>query len=169
MISPEYLEVQRQMHREKEAYGKYSAKWAPSVMALCAEAESHDVLDYGCGKAELNLNLPFSIKRYDPAIPKYEERPEPADIVVCTDVLEHVEEEFVDEVLDDLERLTKRFLLFEIATCKAKKHLPDGRNAHITIHPVEWWMEKLRARWDVVEMVQSKDGCNGVMEVRREH
>lgn len=169
MITPEYLEIQRQMHRDKASYGKYSSKWAEIVMTLCATEKTTDVLDYGCGKGELNLHLPFAIHCYDPAVPKYEAKPAPADIVVCTDVLEHVEEQFVDEVLDDLKRLTRKYMVFEIATGPAKKHLPDGRNAHITQRPVRWWLDKLEERFEVYEMSQTKEGMYGILEARHVH
>jgi hypothetical protein len=28
------------------------------------------------------------------------------------------------------------------------KTLPDGRNAHLTQQPLEWWLPKLMSRWD---------------------
>ena len=157
MITDEYRELNRQLHADRKDYGRSSSRWAPVVMNLCSQIESTDVLDYGCGKAELNLHLPFELKKYDPAIKKYEAKPEPADIVVCTDVMEHVEPQFIDNVLDDLVRLSPHLCLLNVATRLAVKTLADGRNAHISHHPIEWWMPKIRERWEVLE-TQATEG-----------
>ena len=87
---------------------------------------------------------------YDPAIPGKDAPPGPADLVVCTDVLEHVEPEHLDAVLDDLQRLAKKSLFLLIATRPASKALPDGRNAHLTIEPPKWWIPKLMERLDLI-------------------
>ena len=149
LISEEYRALNAELHRNKNEYGKRGNLVAPTVMMHCAQMETNDVLDYGCGKAELHLHLPFAIQNYDPAIPKYSHSPEPAFVVVCTDVLEHVEPEHVDAVLDDLQRVTKGVLLLSICLVEAKKFLSDGRNAHLSIHPKEWWFEKLEQRFDI--------------------
>jgi hypothetical protein len=36
-----------------------------------------------------------------------------------------------------------------IHTGPAMKHLPDGRNAHLTQEPIEWWLPKLTDRFDI--------------------
>jgi len=119
-------------------------------MRLCEQYKTQSVLDYGCGKASLSLHLPFTITSYDPAITKFAEEPEPADVVVCVDVMEHVEEPYVDVVLDHLKQLTRKVMLLHIALIPAKKQLPDGRNAHITLKPVEWWKEKIDTRFSML-------------------
>jgi hypothetical protein len=59
-------------------------------------------LDHGSGKETLANALPqFTVRGYDPAIPDLDTHPEPHDLFICTDVLEHVEPEFVDMVIDD--------------------------------------------------------------------
>jgi 2-polyprenyl-3-methyl-5-hydroxy-6-metoxy-1,4-benzoquinol methylase len=76
--------------------------------------------------------------------------PEPADFVICNDVLEHVEPECVDAVLDHLAALVRRVGLIGIATKYALSHqLPDGRNPHLSVHSGEWWQAKLQARFAV--------------------
>lgn len=149
MITEDYKDQNAQLHITHKEYGSYGGKWAPVVLQLCNELKSMDVLDYGCGKATLHMQLPFGIHNYDPAVPKYAERPEPADVVVCADVMEHVEPEFTDEVLDDLEALTKKVGLLSVATRPAKKTLPDGRNAHLVVQTGQWWYDKIRERWNI--------------------
>jgi hypothetical protein len=107
-----------------------------------------DVLDYGCGKQTLKALLPYVVG-YDPCIPGLDDPPSPADLVVCTDVLEHIEPTCLAAVLDDLQRVTGSALFATIATGPAKKFLADGRNAHLIQKPIEWWLPKFWYRFDL--------------------
>lgn len=152
-ISPQYLEQNRQLHAAG-SYGLSGQKYAPFVLAACRLAGSRDILDYGCGQRTLERALGFPIRNYDPCIPGLDAPPEPADVVVCTDVLEHVEPECLDEVLDDLARLTRRLGVLVIATRPAKKVLPDGRNAHLIQQPSSWWRMRLEKRFRIAELTE---------------
>ena len=96
-------------------------------------------------------NLDFEITQYDPAIPQFSEYPVAHDIVVCTDVLEHIEPEFLDNVLTEIHDLSKRLVFLTVATRKACKTLADGRNAHLIIENEKWWMEKLTSKFKILE------------------
>lgn len=102
-------------------------------------------LDFGSGKGTLAkaIGERFPIAEYDPAIPGKDETPEPAELVICTDVLEHIEPVHLNAVLRELARLSQRKLFFNIALREASKTLPDGRNTHLIVKPAEWWREKL--------------------------
>lgn len=108
-----------------------------------------DILDYGCGKGELTkaLGRRYHITGFDPAILEASTPPAPCEFVFCGDVLEHIEPECLDAVLDDLQRVTAKHGLFIISTRPAKKTLPDGRNAHLIIQPLEWWIPRLAQRF----------------------
>lgn len=149
LLSPEYRELNQKLH-EKGNYGISGQRYANAVMSLCNGFGTNDVLDYGCGQRTLENALGFEIKNYDPCIPGLETTPEPADIVACTDVLEHVEPYYLDAVLDDLARLTKRAGFFVIANRPAKKFLEDGRNAHLIQEPYHWWRPRLASRWRIL-------------------
>ena len=148
MISDEYRKLNEHLHETHDDYGTYGWILAGHVFRACNMLQTTDVLDYGCGKGTLNLNLPFGIQCYDPAVFKYSAPPQPADVVVCCDVMEHVEPEYLDAVLDHLVSLTKHVCLFMIHTRPAKKFLPDGRNAHISLHDEKWWLDKLGQYFD---------------------
>ena len=150
-ITPGYLEQNRKLH-ETGYYGLRGGRWAPTVLNVCKVAGSRDVLDYGCGQRTLERDLDFPIRNYDPCIPGLDAPPEPADVVACTDVLEHIEPECLDEVLDDLKRVTRNIGFFVIATQPAKKVLPDGRNAHLIQESLAWWRRKLEARFKVSQV-----------------
>lgn len=70
-------------------------------------------------------------------------------MVACIDVLEHIEPDCLDNVLDHLCALTEGILFCSIDTGPAVKVLSDGRNAHLTQQPIEWWLPKIWERWDI--------------------
>ncbi len=107
--SPEYQKQQEKLHA-KGNYGVTAQKYGQLVSKLVDELEIDHLLDYGCGS---NLSLQKTLKPnrsiqyqcYDVGVPEYSKDPVPADLVVCVDVLEHIEPEFLDSVLDHLEDL----------------------------------------------------------------
>ena len=41
--------------------------------------------------------------------------------------------------------MAKRFVYMNVASYPAKKILPNGWNAHVTIKPPEWWRPRIEA------------------------
>jgi hypothetical protein len=144
LISADYARLNQQLHEENLAYGVGGGKHADTVLKICKAIETTSVLDYGAGKCYLAKALPFPIWNYDPAIQQYSESPRPADIVVCTDVLEHIEPDKLAYVLDDLRRCVVKVGYFVISTRLAGKTLPDGRNTHLIVKGRAWWKAILR-------------------------
>ena len=70
-------------------------------------------------------------------------------MVACIDVLEHIEPQFLEVVLDHLSSLAEGVIFLSIDTGPAQKVLSDGRNAHLILQPMCWWMPKIFERWDV--------------------
>lgn len=157
LISDEYRKLNEQLHTTNAAYGVNGGRNADVVMEICNKMGSKDVLDYGCGKHGLKNTLGFDIKEYDPAIPGYEQEPEPADIVVCADVMEHIEPENLIDVVEHLESLTKKVIYLVIATRPAIKTLADGRNAHLIVEPVNFWVRLLSRVFDF-QQIDNKGG-----------
>lgn len=144
LISDEYRALNRQLHEEEGSiYGRGGNSWVGDVSDVREDGES--VLDYGCGKGNFKKWAPFPVAEYDPAIPGKDSEPEAADIVVCTDVLEHVEPDRIDKVIGHIYALTKRAAFITIALQPSKQVLADGRNAHLIIESADWWREKLAA------------------------
>lgn len=163
LFSPEYAHLQNNFHRERPDYGTSGSNYADQILQMANSLQTRSVLDYGCGKCTLAKALPFPIQNYDPFIKEYSQRPQPADLVVCTDVMEHVEEGYVDNVFTDIWSLTKKALFFQIATCEAKKVLPDGRNAHITIRDINWWLTRMMQKFEVKSVMNTGGGFVAVM------
>ena len=168
-------ELYRQMHGQapstankkkrgkKATFGGSSLTPHVSVIGrLVAEHHPATLLDYGSGKGQLYQDSPaheaggrhkvlgdwpgVAITCYDPGYEPYADEVEGQfDAVISTDMLEHVPEEDVPWVLDELFARAKRFLYLVAACFAARKHLPDGQNAHCTIMPPAWWVGQLEA------------------------
>lgn len=144
LISTEYRELNSRLHNENLTYGVGGGRHADRVIKLTESLGSKSVLDYGAGKGYLAKALPFPIWEYDPAIPGKDELPRPADLVICTDVLEHIEPDKIMLVLDDLRRCVKKVGYFTINMGPAKKTLADGRNTHLIQKDKDWWVKQLK-------------------------
>lgn len=159
MISESYRQLNRKLHEERPDYGANGHRFAAPIKELANQFKTREILDYGCGKQSLGKALDaFNVLGYDPCIEGLDKPPEPADIVYCGDVLEHVEPEYLDSVLDDLKRVTKKAGIFVVHTYPAEKTLSDGRNAHLIQEYVEWWIPKIRERFFIqTVMVHPKE------------
>lgn len=151
LISPDYRQEQIRLHTDPRGYGGRGRKWATFVNALIWVHECQSVLDYGCGEGSLGVHLALAgrckdIRQYDPAVPGFEALPEPADLVVCTDVLEHVEADKIDAVLDHLCGLTQKVLFVVVSLIETAKTLSDGRQAHILLKDPTWWHAQFTQR-----------------------
>lgn len=150
LISPAYLAEQKKLH--ESGYGGRGFKWTDVVLHLMAHFHARDVLDYGCGQGTLGQHLRTAglresqVTEYDPAIRRFQEIPlYGSDLVVCTDVLEHIELEYIDNVLRHLRDLTQIRLFTVISLVGTEKRLSDGRDAHILIRDVPWWLAKFES------------------------
>ena len=162
LISSEYLALQTELHQNLY-YGVASIGIAPEVKDFFEAGKFKSISDYGAGKKNLFYTLTelglknFDYHAYDPVFPEYGP-PKSGDLVCCIDVLEHIEEEFLENVLDDLKKITNKIGFFTIATGPAKKILADGRNAHLIQKPTNWWLVKICARFEVEHLQKNPGG-----------
>jgi hypothetical protein len=152
LITDEYRKQQEKLH-ENPNYGVASVSFAPLVTNLINTLQIDEMLDYGAGKGRLAESIKpdrkLKIELYDPARPEWSDVPNPRQFVTCIDVLEHIEPNLLENVLDDLKRVTEEYGFFTIHTGPAVKTLPDGRNAHLTQEDYKWWLPKLWDRFDI--------------------
>jgi hypothetical protein len=161
VITEEYRQLNRLLHESGEQYGVFGWRHAQRVLDVRDETGSDTVLDYGCGKGTLKSSLsnPEWLREYDPAVPGKDARPtEQSDLVVCTDVLEHVEPQLIDNVLTDLGRLAAKAVFVVIATRESIKKLPDGTSPHKIIENAEWWKAKLASHFFIMEFTAHVEG-----------
>ncbi len=145
-VVDEYLVAQyAQLHQGK--YGQSGMKFAEHANVLVGELGARSVLDYGCGQSDLGRFLDqdyVEFVRYDPSIPEIATLPDRKfDLVMNTDVLEHIPESDVDDVIASIAGCSQR-VFFNISCRPAKVLLPDGQNAHLTILSPEQWLERMR-------------------------
>ena len=138
--------------------GKSMPRHAEAIRELIDMTAATSLLDYGCGKGQQyrwrDIKLSDGqvvdslmsywghpeVAKYDPGYEPYSHLPEGKfDGVVCTDVLEHCPEEDLPWILDELFAHARRFVYANVACFPAKKRLPSGENAHVTVRPPAWW------------------------------
>ena len=185
IISDYMKEMNELLHKNKtKAFGSshdidvpvaiHAGKMAVLAGQLLKHKDKVSILDYGCGKGKFKDVLPpvtgLTLYQYDPCVKEYSERPEPADILMCVDVLEHVEPDFLNDVLLDLANLTKTICYVCVATLPANKYYSDGQNCHLIVENSDWWSPKIRKYFDIAEIettnshfvaVLQKKGLNG--------
>jgi len=170
----ELLSQYQQLHTEGEKNlglapentfpGQSLLTQASIIKKLIDATGAKTILDYGAGKGKQYLPRPVqvdgeakqytsiqhywgvdSITCYDPCYQPFNQLPsEKFDGVISTDVLEHCPEEDVEWIIDGLFSFSNLFVFGNIACYPAKKHLPNGENAHCTIRPGEWWQEHIK-------------------------
>lgn len=157
LITDGWREQNRLLHEQDAGYGRSSGvnwtDWTRHYVRRNPRVRT--ILDYGCGKGALKeqLGSSFRVAEYDPAIPGKDAPPAPADLVICTDVLEHVEAECLDSVLAHLFELARHSLLLDVSCAPGKRTVPDGRLCHIHVQTRLWWLGKLiqlPGSWHVV-------------------
>lgn len=142
LVSQGYRGQLEKLHAQRK-WGADGAKHAKIVSQLCEKIQPATILDYGCGEMKLAEALkPRRVSGYDPGIPARASMPKPCELVVCTDVLEHIEPTKLDAVMDHIYRLTGKCAYFVISTKLANAILPDGRNAHLIVEDASWWSDK---------------------------
>lgn len=151
LISEAYRDLNRELH-SRGSFGHGGARWADAINKMAQVNGYETILDYGCGAGSLKQELekqpvPFTVLEYDPAIEGKDGKPAKVDMVVCSDVLEHIEPDCLYAVLDDIHSIARKLVFLVIATRPAAKVLADGRNAHLIVERYEWWLNKLLNRW----------------------
>jgi hypothetical protein len=147
-----YKNLQQELHNRNCGYGASGYKHAQHVLDLAKRLETRSVLDYGCGMQTLQKAIPFAITNYDPMIKGLDEEPEPHDLVVCSDVLEHIEPDCLDDVLRHLNEKTRKMLFVDVAQRPAKKELANGQNAHLIQETTVWWLHQLMQYFEPVSL-----------------
>ena len=62
------------------------------------------------------------------------------NLIFCTDVIEHIPEQDIISSINEMVRVSNKYLFFTIAKSKSDYEL-NGFNPHLTIKPREWWIK----------------------------
>lgn len=147
MISEKYKQQLVSMQKKK-AFSEKN-KNIEAIKNFIRDNCPASVLDFGCAHGELisclKENFPsINFEGYDPGVDEYNTFPNKRyDCLVCNDVIEHIEPEYLDTTLNSINELFSNQCWLIIACYPAKKLLPDGRNAHLTVQTPEWWIDKI--------------------------
>lgn len=130
------------MHRSVDGYGQHRHLYLHDTMRdisrklrATKSGELPTWLDYGCGKGRFlkemePLKLFSAAVGYDPAVDAFHRKPAGTyDLVTCLDVLDMVEQKYIEAVLDDVARYTAGLAVFDCfcrpkASSSLKRHAP---------------------------------------------
>ena len=155
----DYAKAYSELHENTKRFpGSVVRRYVPDIERLVALTSPRQILDYGSGKGYQYLKdriherwggiLPYC---YDVGVRQLATKPTiKFDGIICTDMLEHIEEQDLPGILDDaLGLLTDEdrptFAFFSASCRPSDKLLPDGRNVHVTINPPGWWRATLNS------------------------
>jgi 2-polyprenyl-3-methyl-5-hydroxy-6-metoxy-1,4-benzoquinol methylase len=152
--SEAWLQRHRDTHARHPEFGTHRHPYLlDTIRALAARVgaeEKPSLLDYGCGKGVLLRAMEASglfrfVRGYDPAVAAFAARPaQTYDVVLCLDVLDQIEAEFVQAVISDVAQLTAGAAVFDVITVQTPAL------AHLNPRSAATWQE-LIGRWMRVE------------------
>ena len=151
LLSDEYKQTLRDTHAKYEGrWGATACRHVYDIADVVRDAAPATLLDYGSADGKFKLQArrrelmdEVEIYEYDPGYEDREDGNIPCDFVLCVDVLEHIEPDYLDAVLADIKRCTLDRCYLHIAMSPAKQILTDGRNAHLIVEDGTWWLAKL--------------------------
>ena len=140
-------------HDQHKGYGNsLTDTRVEEIAELINRTSSKTLLDFGCGKGirykDKSVEKKFGIMPtlYDPAIEKFNTLPSTNfDGIFSTDVMEHIPEDEIDEILSYKFEHANKFVYIGICVIPAVTHLSTGENAHCTVKPFDWWLEKIKS------------------------
>ena len=168
---PEYRQV---------APGEYIAH---EFLKQAKPKQGATVLDLGCGTGRGGLNLAFfgglDVTMVDFAdncldediVPMLETQkhalrfveadlsqplPVQAAYGFCTDVMEHIRPHHVDKVIENCLAACQH-VFFQISTVDDKAGVLVGHKLHLSVHPYEWWLKKLKDHKCVIHWSNQTD------------
>lgn len=146
-IASEYY----RLHAANKFSGACLKQHLPEIKELIKQYDCETILDYGCGKAMHHKKAKLgNTTLYDPYYAPYNKKPNDTfDMVICTDVMEHIPQDEVGKILAELMNYTDKVLFLAICTKPARKKFLNGENVHLTIKPKEWWEEMLKTVKDI--------------------
>lgn len=145
-ISNYMLDQNEKFHDQREDYGSYGYRWKLGISALIKKHNIDSIIDFGAGKKTLEKSMghEIPIQSYDPAFDGLTPNLTPADLLVCTHVLEHVEPEYLQSTLDYLSTLTNKVFLLVMDNGISGKILPDGTESNLIQKDMDWWESKIK-------------------------
>lgn len=165
LVSDKYKEELINIHKKypnKWGTRIFESRWRFLVCHFIVFIKAKTILDFGSGKGTLGKMVCNELRKfknfrdlnwinYDPGIQAFLNLPKKAvDIVVCLDVLEHVEPELINVTIETIYSLTKHLGIFAISL---KESIIDNKNMHLIVEKKEWWLNKFKQyNWSIHEL-----------------
>lgn len=151
-------------HSEYPAFdGGGSRSLIDKILLEADRRKSFTILDWGCGtavqwhtqclagktKSLMNI-LGEKVQgffRYDPAYDVYSKKPACTyDFVVCSDVLEHIPEDELEEFFFEINSYVRKngVIFYSISTTPSNNAFEDGTNMHVNLKSPEEWVAILK-------------------------
>ncbi len=146
------------------------------------------LIDFGCGTGQvvpqflnrglflslvdlssncLDQGIPFlmqlcpdQLKFYEASLWDLPKNLLPSHWIYCCDVLEHIPEDKIDQVLQAMASRTKRGGYLSISLCEDKIGKIIREPLHLTVKPRDWWQEKISQYWQIVHAEPLFNGTN---------
>jgi len=148
IITDTYAEQLRQLHNKPEKKIGFGEQPPEKLIEILGQYQYVNILDFGCAKGDIanKVKEHFPNKNvlgYDPGVAEFNVYPDSVDFIYSIDTLEHIEPNFLDDVL--LKLLNDSKHQYHLIACHpAKKNLPDGRNCHLIIEEPKWWVDRIK-------------------------
>ncbi len=116
LASKHYRKQLQEMHKEIK-WGRDGWLSAGEVFLFKQELGAESILDYCSGRVTLaQAKSTIRVYEYDPGIKGKDALPKPCHLIVCTDVLEHVEPDAIDSVLSHVHKLATKGIYLVVST-----------------------------------------------------
>lgn len=109
----------------------------------------HTVQAVDISRAGLRHDLPF----FECSLIDLPEELTPAEWGFCSDVMEHLPEEWVEDALRSMCGKCRN-CFFSICGIPDSWGAKIGQTLHLTVRPVSWWFDRLRKYWADVQLVE---------------
>lgn len=165
------IEAYKALHESRAEFGTGTGHFS-YIIALHNHLLPESILDFACGKGhladQLSEVLGTRIDKYDPAVPSHDKIPNKKyDLLLNTDVLEHIPEDELDKFLKQIKAHSKIAILIPHLELSGD-YLPDGTNVHCTIKTKSEWRSLLEGYWESVEEYQHHNKQHAIYVVGSE-
>ena len=172
----ELIEAYKHLHEDDTKFQGISLiPFAIDIYDIINFNNCKSILDYGCGKGypykkeykymdrkkkipnfDKPLHLWWGVEDlflYDPGVPEHNKLPtKKSDLVICTDVLEHIPEEDLDWIIREICSLSNKTVFINVSGEPALKTFTTGKykgeNVHVSLFDHEWWLNKVKHVWE---------------------